>query len=173
MNLIEKRNTNSKIFNFIMSMFEESNTSKKSEKKKSYKFKKFTTFSIERRSQRWKLNIENQTMIEKWFNVFNIIIEIMIKTSKQREKVKRLFYTWRKCFVMKMIDIKIIDLMKHSIVLKSSFKLIKEKISRYISKEREFANQIFSQMKEVDIIIRMNSDWKARIKFSLKKKESN
>lgn len=59
---------------------------------------------------------------------------------------------------MKMTNIKITDLMKHSIVLKSKFKSAKDKILRYISKKREFANQIFSQMKEADIITRMNSD---------------
>jgi hypothetical protein len=97
----------------------------------------------------------------------------MIKTSKQKKKIKRLFYTWRDCFAMKMIDIKITNLIKHSIVLKSKFKSMKSKISKYTSKKREFANQIFSQMKEAKIITRMNSDWKARTKFSSKKKESN
>ncbi len=173
MNLTEKRNMKSKIFNFIMSILEEWNTNKKSAEKKSYRFRKFTAFSIERRSQRRELSIEDQTVIEKWFNVFDIIIESMIKTSKQRKKIKRLFYTWRNCFVMKMIDIKIIDLMKHSIIFKSKFKSVKKKISKYTLKKREFANQIFSQMKEIDIITRMNSDWEARTKFSSKKKKSD
>ncbi len=173
MNLTEKRNAKSKIFNFIMSTLEESNTSMKNAKKKSYRFRKSTAFSIERRSQRRKLNIADQSVIDEWFNVSNIIIEFMIKTSKQRKKVKRLFYIWRNCFVMKMIDIKIINLVEHFIVLKSESQSVKKKISRYTSKKKEFANQIFSQMKKIDIIIRMNSDWEVRIKFSSKKKESN
>jgi hypothetical protein len=63
--------------------------------------------------------------------------------------------------------------MKHSIVLKSRFKSIKDKILRYTLKKKEFANQIFLQMKEANLIIRMNSDKNARTKFSSKKKELN
>ncbi len=59
---------------------------------------------------------------------------------------------------MKMTNIKTTNLVKHSIVLKSDFKSVKEKILRYTSKKKEFVNQIFSQMKKIDIIIRMNSD---------------
>jgi hypothetical protein len=59
---------------------------------------------------------------------------------------------------MKMTNIKTTNLMKRSIVLKSSFKFVKKKISRYTSKKRKFVNQIFSQMKKIDIIIRMNND---------------
>jgi hypothetical protein len=173
MNLTEKKDMKSKVYNHIMSILNESNISKKSVKQKSYRFRKLTAFSIERRSQQRELSTENLKIIEEWFNVSNIIIEFMIKTSNQKKRVKRLFYTWRDCFVMKMTNIKITDLMKHSIVLKSKFKSAKDKILRYISKKREFANQIFSQMKEADIITRMNSDWDARTKFSSKKKRSD
>jgi hypothetical protein len=173
MNLIEKKNMKSKIYNYIMSILNESNIIKRSTKQKSYKFRKFTIFSIERRSRRRDLSTESLTIIEKWFNVSSIIIEFMTRTSKQKKKIKRLFYTWRHYFAMKMIDIKITNLIKHSIVLKSEFKSMKSKISKYTSKKREFANQIFSQMKEAKIITSMNSDWRARIKFSSKKKESD
>jgi hypothetical protein len=109
MNLIEKRDMKLKVYNYIMLILNESNINKKNVKQKSYRFKKFTAFSIERRSQQRELNIEDLKIIEKWFNVSNIIIEFMIKTSNQKKRIKRLFYTWRDCFVMKMTNIKIID----------------------------------------------------------------
>jgi hypothetical protein len=171
MNLTEKRNMKSKTFNYIMSILKKSNTNKKSSK--SYKFRKTAKFSIKRRSQLRTLSEADQITVDEWFNVSSIIIEFVAKTSKQKAKARRLFYTWRDCFVMKMTNIKITDLMKHSIELKSEFRSMKNKIFKYTSKEREFANQIFFQMKKADIITRMNSDWSARIKFSSKKKNSN
>ncbi len=164
MNLTEKRNIESKIFNYIMSILEKSNTIKQNFE--SYRFRKIAEFSIKKQFQRRALSEKSQDIVNKWFNVSDIIIESVAKTSEQQAKVRRLFYTWRDCFVMKMIDIKITNLIEHFIVLKSRFKFVKEKIFRYISKKREFANQIFSQMKEADIITRMNNDWDARIKFS-------
>jgi hypothetical protein len=172
-NLIKKRNAKSKMYNYIMSILNESNIMKKKVEQKSYKFKKFTTFSTKRRSQQRELSTKNLKKIEEWFNVSSIIIKFMIKTSNQKKKTKRLFYTWRDCFVMKMTNIKIIDLIKHLIILKAKIKSIKDKISKYTFKEKEFANQIFSQLKKTDIIIRMNNDWNARIKFLSKKKDSN
>ncbi len=155
-----------------MSTLKKSNTikSKKNQEHESYRFRKSIKFSTKRRSQKRDLSIDDQITVNEWFNVFDIIIESMIRTSEQQNKVKRLFYTWRDCFAMKMTNIKTTNLMKHLIVLKSGFKFIKEKIPRYTLKKREFANQIFSQMKKTDIIVCMNSDWEARIKFSFKKK---
>jgi hypothetical protein len=171
MNLIEKKDMKSKIFNYIMSILKKSNTNKKISK--SYKFKKTAKFFIKRRSLLKTLSEADQITVDEWFNVSNIIIEFVTKTSKQKAKAKKLFYTWRDCFAIKMTNIKIINLMKHFIKLKSKFRSMKNKISKYTSKEREFANQIFFQMKKADIITRMNSDWDARIKFVSKKKDSN
>jgi DNA phosphorothioation-dependent restriction protein DptG len=156
MRLTKKIHEKSKIFNYIMSILKESKNIKK--KTKSYRFKKFNEFSTKKRSQQKKLSDENSTMINEWFNTLNIIIDVTTKTSEQKRKTKRLFYTWRNCFFMKMTNIKITNLMKHFIVLKSNSKSIKKRIFKYTSKERKFANQIFSQMKEASMIIRMNSD---------------
>jgi hypothetical protein len=171
MNLTEKRNMKSKIFNYIMSILEKSNKNKRNSK--SYKFRKIVKLSIKRRIRSRILSEEDQIVVHKWFNVSNIIIESITKTSKQKTKTRRLFYTWRDCFVTKMMNIKIINFIKHFIKLKSKFKSMKKKIFKYTSKERKFANQIFSQMKKADIIIRMNSDWSVWINFSSKKKDSN
>jgi hypothetical protein len=170
MSLIEKRDEDSKIYNHIMTVLKESNIIKKLE---SYRFKKTIDFSTKRRSQKKLLSNENTSIIHEWFNVSSIIIEKTIKTSKQRTKAKRLLYIWKNCFVMKMSNIKIIDLMKHSIKLKSKSRLVKSKIFRYILKKREFANEIFSQMKKTKIIIRIFNDWRTRTKFSFKKKNSD
>jgi hypothetical protein len=74
---------------------------------------------------------------------------------------------------MKMLNIKITNLIKHFIELKSKSRLVKKKILRYTSKKREFVNEIFLQMKKTEIITRIFSDWEARTKFSSKKKKSN
>jgi hypothetical protein len=156
-----------------MSILKKSNVNKSKRDVESYRFRKTAEFFTKRRSQKRELSIENQTIISEWFNVSNITIEKAAKTSEQRARAKRLLYTWRNCFAMKMSNIKTIDLIEHSIELKSNAKSMKERILRYTSKKRKFANEIFSQMKKADIIIRMSSDWDARTKFSSKKKESD
>jgi hypothetical protein len=155
MNLIEEKNENSKIYNYIMTTLKKSNIVRKFE---SYRFKRTIDFSIERRSQKRSLSNENATIIHEWFNISKIIIEKAIKTSKQRAKTKILLYTWKNYFVMKMFNIKIINSMKHSIKLKSNLRFVKNKFLKYTLKEREFANEIFSQMKETKIITWISND---------------
>ncbi len=60
MNLIEKKNEKSKMYNHIMTTLKKSNKTKKDE---SYKFRKMTNFSIERKSQKRSLSNENEFII--------------------------------------------------------------------------------------------------------------
>ena len=57
-----------------------------------------------------------------------------------------------------MRNIKFIDLIYHFIDLITNIKSIYQSIKRYISKEREFAIKIFSEIKEIRIIMRIIGD---------------
>ncbi len=60
MNLTEKKNEESKIYNYIMTALKKLNTMKKDEL---YRFRKTNDFSIDRRSQKRSLSNESETII--------------------------------------------------------------------------------------------------------------
>ena len=70
-----------------------------------------------------------------------------------------------------MRDIKPTDLLYYVIDLKLQINSVKSKVSRYTLKEREFAAKIFLKIEEAGIVIQGTSEWGARTKFLLKKKE--
>ncbi len=137
-----------------------------------YALSKENIFLIERRFEVRELSQKERKMINEWFELSKITIESKMNTSVRIEKTKRLLYIWRKCFAESVRDIKVTDIIKHFIDLKSNAKSFKETLLKYTAQEREFANIIFSTMKDVEIIVRRSSAWRARTKFSLKKKES-
>ena len=83
-----------------------------------------------------------------------------------------MLYTWKDCFAEHIRDIKATDLIEYSIDLEPNAKPVKGTLSRYTVEEREFANRIFSELKDAEIIVRRSSSWGARTKFPLKKKGS-
>jgi len=57
------------------------------------------------------------TTIEEWFGRTGMVIGEVADTPQRVEMAKRLFYTWRDCFALRMTDIKATDLIEHSIDL--------------------------------------------------------
>ncbi len=136
-----------------------------------YALSRENVFLIERRLEVRELSQKERQMINEWFELSKITIESKMNTSVRIEKTKRLLYIWRKCFAESVWDIKVTDIIEHFIDLKSNAKSIKETLLKYTAQERKFANTIFSIMKDVEIIVRRSNAWRARTKFSLKKKE--
>jgi hypothetical protein len=137
-----------------------------------YALSKENIFSIERCSELRKLSQEKIKIINEWYNLSKIIIGLKIDTLIRIKLIKRLFYIWRKCFVEFLWDIQAIDIIEHFIDLKSNAKSMKETLLKYTAQKRKFVNNIFSTMKDADIIVRRSNAWEAWTKFSLKKKRS-
>lgn len=136
-----------------------------------YALSRENVFLIERRLEVRELSQKEREMINEWFELSKITIELKMNTSVRIEKTKRLFYIWRECFAESVWNIKVTDIIEHFIDLKSNAKSIKETLLKYTAQKREFANTIFSIMKDVEIIVRRSNAWEVQTKFSLKKKE--
>lgn len=71
---------------------------------------------------------------------------------------KRLFFTWRNCFAKNIRDIQAIDLIEHSINLRPGAHPVREKLLYYTAVERAFANEIFSLIEDIGVIIQKISE---------------
>lgn len=71
---------------------------------------------IQRRLIQRLLLTDTQCGIDQWFDASGITIGRGAATLEQRNKAKRLAYIWRDCFVTKLEDIGVTDLVQHSIV---------------------------------------------------------
>ena len=67
-------------------------------------------------------------------------------------------YTYKNCFVITIRKIQTTNLIEHSIDLKKKIKFVKNTLSKYIQKKQKFANQIFSKLKNIEIILQRNSE---------------
>lgn len=81
-----------------------------------------------------------------------------------------MFYTWKSCFAKNIHNIKITNLIKHSINLVSDAQSVIGKVPKYIIAKHAFANEIFLQIEDTGIIIYQSSLWGIKIKFLLKKR---
>jgi hypothetical protein len=103
--------------------------------------------------------------IDEWFDRTGMTIGEVADTPQRRDKVKRLFYTWKDCFALRMTNIKATDLVEHSIDLQPGARPVRAKLPRYTHRERDFANRMIPEMEEAGILVKMSSDWGARTKF--------
>jgi RNase H-like domain found in reverse transcriptase/Integrase zinc binding domain len=126
-------------------------------------------FPVERRPQRRELSTAPQEEVEEWFKKSEITVGDIADTPRKQDDARRLFYTWRDCFVERIRDVKPTDLIQHSIDLLPNARPKKEKMQRYTQREREFAAKIFPEMEEAGVIVRGSSNWGARTKFPPKK----
>ena len=81
-------------------------------------------------------------------------------------------YIWKDCYAISVKNIKIINFIDHLINFKANVRFVRDTLFKYIQKKKKFANKIFSELENANIIIKRNNEWKARIKFSSKKKRS-
>lgn len=71
---------------------------------------------------------------------------------------KKLLYTWQECFAKTLIDVKLIDLIKHFIDFKLNTRQSYFKILRDTEKKCKFCDRIFLEIEETGIIIWASSD---------------
>ena len=137
-----------------------------------YLLEKKNDFFTQKRSKLRELSDENMKIIETWYDNNEITINSNANTNERIIKVKILTYIWKKCFAITLKDIKITNLIEHFIDLISNAKSIRETLFKYMSQKRNFANRIFSKLKNVDIIIKKFNSWEIKSKLSFKKKNS-
>lgn len=130
-------------------------------------------FPVKRRPKPRELSMDDQGLIDQWFDESEITVGPVADTLERRDLVKRLLYTWKDCFAKTMRDIHPTDLIHHSIDLTPDAKPVYQSIKRYTPKERAFAAKIFPEMEAAGIITRAASDWGARSQFPPKKKGSD
>lgn len=118
------------------------------------------------------LLMDPQKVIDNWIQWMGINIRPAVDTLEWQDQAACLLYTWHDCFAISCTDIKVTDLIKHSINLVPDTWPVKAKLPKYSHHEWEFANQILPEMEAASIIVRMSSEWGACIKFPLKKKNS-
>ena len=110
-------------------------------------------------------------MVDAWFTRSGITIEEKADTPDRVSKARRMLYTWKECFATSVRKIKPTDLIEHFIDLVPNAKPVRGTLPKYTVQEREFANRIFSELEDADIIVRRSSEWGARTKFPPKKKD--
>ena len=105
--------------------------------------------------------------VEKWFASTALQLGTCL-TVKERERAKRLLYTWRDVFETDLLRIRKTDLVEHAIILEPGAKPYRARISLYTEEEINFCKRLLPKMEEAGLIFRCDSDWGARTKFPLK-----
>jgi hypothetical protein len=118
------------------------------------------------------MSTDPQDIVDKWFRTTEITIGEYAETEAQQAQARRLYYTWRDCFIKCITEIKPTDLVEHTIDLYPDAIPVTSRQKRYNAKERAFANEIFLKMEKAGIIIRGASEWGAATLFPPKKKGS-
>jgi len=105
--------------------------------------------------------------VDKWFASTALQLGTSL-TDSEREKAKRLLYTWRDVFETDLLRIRKTDLIEHAIILEPGAKPYRPRIPLYTEEEISFCERLLPKIEEVGLIFRCDSDWGARTKFPLK-----
>jgi len=105
--------------------------------------------------------------VEQWFASTALQLGSSL-TDTERERVKRLLYTWGDVFKTDLVRICKTDLIEHGIILEPEAKPHRARIPLYTEEEINFCKRLLPKMKEASLIYRYDSHWGARTKFPLK-----
>ena len=105
--------------------------------------------------------------VDEWFASTALQLGTSL-TDSEREKAKRLLYTWRDVFETDLLRIRKTDLIEHAIILEPGAKPYRARIPLYTEEEISFCKRLLPKMEEAGLIFRCDSDWEARTKFPLK-----
>jgi len=105
--------------------------------------------------------------VDEWFASTALQLGTSL-TDSEREKAKRLLYTWRDVFETDLLRIRKTDLIEHAIILEPGAKPYRARIPLYTEEEISFCKRLLPKMEEAGLIFRCDSDWGARTKFPLK-----
>lgn len=117
-----------------------------------YALRKGDQSPTDRRPKPRPLSEASNDVINSWWLESQITIRPKADTIERLQKIKRLLYTYRDCFAESVKDVKVTDLIKHSIDLVPNAHPMKGKSPRYSTKERDFANIIFPAMEDAGIM---------------------
>lgn len=111
-------------------------------------------FLISRQLERQEIGIDLDEAVGKWFQSNRIRIEPITDTSERVTRAKRLFYTWRGYFAENVCDVKATNLIIYSMNYLPKTHPVMGKIPKYTTAKHAFANEIYPQMEDGDIITR-------------------
>ena len=117
------------------------------------------SFPTTRRLKKQEISTNVEDVVNKWFEFSKIQIGPIADIPERVAKAKRLFYIWKGCFAENVCDIKAIDLIEHFIDLVPETQPVMGKVPKYTTTEHAFANEIFLQMEDAEIITQRSSLW--------------
>jgi len=109
----------------------------------------------------------SSTEVEEWFASTALQLGTSLSDT-ERERAKRLLYTWRDVFETDLLRIRRTDLIEHAIILEPGAKPYRARIPLYTEEEINFCKRLLPEMEKAGLIFRCDSDWGARTKFPLK-----
>lgn len=127
-------------------------------------------FPTTRRPEKRDLIPEEQVSskeIEEWFSSTALTLGTSL-TGEEKDRARRLLYTWRDIFETDLLRIRKTDLIEHAIILEPGAKPYRARIPLYTEEEINFCKRLLPKMEEAGLIFRCDSEWGARTKFPLK-----
>ena len=89
--------------------------------------------------------------VEEWFASTALQLGSRL-TDSERERAKRLLYTWRDVFETDLLRIRKTDLIDHAIILEPGAKPYRARIFLYTEEEINFCKRLLPKMEEVGLI---------------------
>lgn len=96
------------------------------------------SFLTHRRSAQYKRKITTmkRQIIKNWLSLHSDLIESLITSDKEKNKMIKLLYTWKDVFMNDVRDMSTTDLMKHKILIYRHYVLKETKTRLYTKTEK-------------------------------------
>jgi len=99
----------------------------------------------------------SSTEVEEWFASTALQLGTSLSDT-ERERAKRLLYTWRDVFETDLLRIRRTDLIEHAIILEPGAKPYRARIPLYTEEEINFCKRLLPEMEKAGLIFRCDSD---------------
>ncbi|RDW83189.1 hypothetical protein BP5796_04680 [Coleophoma crateriformis] len=96
------------------------------------------------------------------------LLETIATIPTERLRLKQLLYTWKNCFASRIKDVRPTDLIYHAIELIPGATPFCDTAPRYNNKDKAFADQVFPETEEEEVIIGGFIAWGRRLYFPKK-----
>lgn len=124
---------------------------------------------IGRRPRQRELSRAPCDEIERWFEMSGIDPGRKCMTDGQLDKAKRLAYTWKDVFAFGLRDVRLTDLVTHSIELEPGSRPFRMRQPKYSQDEVAFAQRLHPAMEAAGFIVPGMSEWGAYTRYPPKK----
>lgn len=125
-----------------------------------------------RRPQQRSLSVDPQPLIDEWFEKSGIDAGLKCESEEQLKMARRLAYTWKDCFAFSLQDVRVTDLVEHSIELEQGAKPFRLRQPRYTPDEVAFASRLLPRMEAAEFCGPGVSEWAAHTRYPPKKNGS-